>query len=347
MEPAPIDIPFQGIVEQSLAGMYVIQGEVFQYVNATFAAMFGYSRDELVGKSLKDVVAPDSREVVLRNYHRRIAGEAISLRFMCRGTHRDGSTVHLEVHGSRLFYRGRPAVVGVGINITEQVRQQEELRASRERLRELARYINTVREEQRSRIARELHDVVGGMLTSIKLDIQRIGRRSADPQIGAILAELLSLVQETIGTVRTISEDLRPGVLDHLGLVAALKVALRQFSERTETRCTLSPEDFDLELSQPRATAIYRIFQEALTNIARHADATAVAVTLAEESGLLRLDILDNGRGFSATVGTAGKSLGLVSMAERARELGGALTITDGPTGGTLLTLRVPVEDAS
>jgi PAS domain S-box-containing protein len=347
MADIPTDIPFRGIVEQSLAGIYLIQDAVFQYANATFAGIFGYSADELIGKALVEVAAPDSREEVLRNYQRRISGEASSIRFVARGEHKNGGIVHLEVHGSRVLFRGRPAVVGVAVNITEQVRQQEELRDSRERLRELASYINTVREEQRARIARELHDVVGGMLTSMKLDIQRIGRRSADPQISAIVADLLALVQESIGTVRSISEDLRPGVLDHLGLFAALKAALRQFAERTEVQCSLVPEESDLQLSQARATAIYRIFQEALTNIARHAQASAVEVRLTEAAGMLTLEIQDNGRGLAASTETAGQRIGLVSMAERARELGGRLAIGDVPAGGTLITLRVPVEDPS
>src|SRR5574338_376824 len=144
MVDVPREIPFRGIVEQSLAGIYVIQDEVFQYANATFAGMFGYSPEELIGKSLAEVAAPDSREEVLRNYRRRIAGEAPDIRFVARARHKNGSIVYLEVHGSRLLFRRRPAVVGVGINITEQVRQEAELRASRERLQELASYINTV-----------------------------------------------------------------------------------------------------------------------------------------------------------------------------------------------------------
>lgn len=337
-----LDIPFRGIVEQSLAGIYVIQDEVFQYANATFAGMMGYTPEELIGKNLSELVAPDVRDAQLANYRRRISGEVASIRFFTKGIHKDGSFVDLEVHGSRLLYRGRPAVVGVGINITEQVRQQEELRASRERLRELASYINTVREEQRSRIARELHDVVGGLLTSMKIDIQRIDRRSDDADVKAIVADLLFLVQESIGAVRQISEDLRPGVLDHLGLVAALRSALQEFARRTEIACTLVPDDFDLDLPQQRATTLYRICQEALTNIARHAGATAVTVSLARDGADLVLEIRDNGRGVSRRT-TTGKSIGLVGMSERARELGGTLTIGDAPGGGTLLALRIPL----
>ena len=343
MNEAP-DIPFRGIVEQSLAGMYVIQDEVFQYVNATFAGMLGYTPDEMTGMHLRQAVMPEMQEETVANFHRRVSGEVPSIRYTTVGRHRSGEPVHLEVHGSSVLYRGRPAVVGVGVNVTEQLRQQEALRLSRERLRELAAYINTLREEQRSRIARELHDVVGGMLTSMKLDIQRINRRSDDPELKAIVADLLHLAQESIDTVRTISEDLRPGALDHLGLSAALQAMLRQFSERTEVASQLLAEGFDAQLSQARATAAYRICQEALTNIARHAGATQVVVRLASGEGCLTVEIEDNGCGLASLTPT-GKSIGLVSMAERAREFGGNLASRPGTAGGTCLVLRLPLED--
>ena len=343
MNEAP-DIPFRGIVEQSLAGMYVIQDEVFQYVNATFAGMLGYTPDEMTGMHLRQAVMPEMQAETVANFHRRVSGEVPSIRYTTVGRHRSGEPVHLEVHGSSVLFRGRPAVVGVGVNITEQLRQQQALQQSRERLRELAAYINTLREEQRSRIARELHDVVGGMLTSMKLDIQRINRRSDDPELKAIVADLLHLAQESIDTVRTISEDLRPGALDHLGLSAALQAMLRQFSERTEVASQLLAEDFDAQLSQARATAAYRICQEALTNIARHAGATQVVVRLAGGEGCLTVEIEDNGRGL-ASLAPTGKSIGLVSMAERAREFGGSLASRPGAAGGTCLVLRLPLEE--
>lgn len=338
------DIPFRGIVEQSLAGMYVIQDEVFQYVNATFSGMLGYSPEEMCGMHLRQAVYPEMQEETVANFHRRISGEVPSIRYTTIGWHRNREPVYLEVHGSSVIYRGRPAVVGVGVNITEQRQQQEALRCSRERLRELAAYINTVREEQRARIARELHDVVGGMLTSMKLDIQRIQRRASDPDLQGIVSDLLLLAQESIDTVRTISEDLRPGALDHLGLRTALDAMLRQFSERTELACRLEAVDDDIRLSQPRATAVYRICQEALTNIARHAEARRVSVRLRCANGLLHLDIEDDGRGLVSLTPT-GKSLGLLSMAERAREFGGALRSQPGAMGGTCLTLCLPMEE--
>lgn len=339
-----IDIPFRGIVEQALAGMYVIQDEVFQYVNATFAGMLGYSREEMTGMHLSEAVYPEMLAETVANFHRRISGEVPSIRYITIGWHRDRSPVYLEVHGSSVIYRGRPAVVGVGVNITEQLQQQQALRQSREQLRELAAHINNVREEQRARISRELHDVVGGMLTSIKLDIQRIRRRSDDPGITGIVGGLLELVQESIDVVRSISEDLRPGVLDHLGLNAALHAALQQFAERTEIACQLYDHCPPLRLAPAKATAVYRICQEALTNIARHASASAVTLRLDTAPALLRVEIEDNGRGLVSLTPT-GKSIGLVSMAERAREFGGSLSTRPGSSGGTCLILQLPLNE--
>lgn len=339
-----IDIPFRGIVEQSLAGMYVIQDEVFQYVNATFAGMLGYTPEEMTGMHLRQAVYPEMQEATIANFHRRISGEEPSIRYTTIGWHRNGEPIYLEVHGSNVVFRGRPAVVGVGVNITEQLQQQEDLRLSRERLRELAAYINTMREEQRGRIARELHDVVGGMLTSMKLDIQRIQRRAEAPELQRIVGDLLVLAQESIDTVRTISEDLRPAALDHLGLRSALESMLREFSERTELACALDSDEGLIQLSQPRATAVYRICQEALTNIARHAGAMHVRVRLKCAGGCLQVEIEDDGRGLHSLTPT-GKSLGLLSMAERAREFDGELDSRPGEQGGTCLILRLPLEE--
>ena len=184
------------------------------------------------------------------------------------------------------------------------------------------------------------------MLTSMKLDIQRIQRRVNDPELQRIVSDLLVLAQESVDTVRTISEDLRPGALDHLGLRTALDLMLRQFSERTELACTLKADYGDIQLAQARATAVYRICQEALTNIARHAGATRVSVSLRASQGSLLVEIEDDGRGLASLTPT-GKSLGLLSMAERAREFGGDLSTRAGAAGGACLILRMPMEDCA
>lgn len=342
-----LDIPFRGIVEQSLAGMYVIQDEVFKYVNDTFAEMIGYTPQKMIGLHVSAVVPEESVDEVVRNYHRRVSGQDESIRFITQGVHRkDGSLVHVEVHGSRLIYRGRYAVVGVGINITDRVRREEALRHSQERLRELASYTNTVLEQQRTQIARELHDVIGGMLTSMKLDIQRIARRVSDEDLKKITTDLLELTQETIAQAREISECLRPGLLDHLGLVAALRAALQEFAERSSVMATLVSDDLDLNISKSQATSVYRICQEALTNIARHAQASEVVIRLEKFENWLSVEICDNGLGIQVLTPT-GKSIGLVSMIERARELGGSLEINSIQGSGTRLLLRIPQANES
>lgn len=337
------DIPFRGIVEQSLAGVYVIQDEVFQYVNATFAGMIGYRQDEMIGMHLLDSVIPAAQPQLMRNYRARISGEIPSIRFITQGRHKEGRAVHLEVHGTRLIYRGRPAVVGVGIDISEDVRREEELRASRESLQELAAYINTAREEQRAKIARELHDVIGGMLTTLKMEISRIARRADTPALLEMTHEALDLTRETIDTVRRLSEDLRPGVLDHLGLAAAIRSRLAQFSRASGLVCSLEPEALDIPISQPRATGAYRIFEEALTNIVRHAQAGTVRVSFRPLDDAIELLIADDGIGLPSP-GSPRRGMGLVNMAERARELGGSLNLEAPAEGGTRVRLTIPLQ---
>lgn len=344
------DIPFRGIVEQSLAGIYVIQDEVFQYVNRTFAGMLGYTQEEMIGMHLAAAVVPEVREEVMRNYHTRISGETPSIRYLAMGRHKDAHPVPLDVHGTQLIYRGRPAVVGVGIDVTERMNREHELQESRRSLQALTAHINSVREEQRGKIARELHDVIGGMLTSVKIELMRIARRVEHADLRLVAEEAMELTQETIETVRRLSEELRPSVLDHLGLAAAIRDRLEQYARSSGTRCEMAPEDLELDLSPGRATGVYRIFQESLTNIARHAQATQVQVSLElvrrDGAPWLQMKVADNGCGLALVPTPLGKTLGMASMSERARELGGELYFAPARGGGTLLTVRVPVDDA-
>lgn len=339
------DIPFRGIVEQSLAGVYVVVDERFRYVNDTFAQMFGYRPREFVGMHLKDVVTPDSVDEVLENYRLRVTGAAVpTMHYFPRCLHRDGHVVQLEVHGSFVQYRGRPALSGVAIDISDRVRHEEELRESRRQLQELAAHLNGVREEQRAVLAREVHDVLGGMLTSIKMDVARIARRADSAELGeirAIATDLASLVQETIDTARKISDELRPRILDTLGLTAALRDALDRFGARHGIRTALRSEG-EPALSARRATQCYRIFQEALTNVARHAQAGAVEVRLRCPNGSFVMELSDDGCGIDPGSMRLG-SIGMLSMSERARKIGATLSVSGGRYGGTVVTLTVPI----
>jgi signal transduction histidine kinase len=261
---------------------------------------------------------------------------------------RDGSSFHLELHASRVDCRGRPALAGVAIDVTELVRQQEELRRSHEQLRELAQRLNLAREVERQWLAREVHDVLGGMLTSVKFDLARIVRRAAGPgqeELHRIALDLVELVQETIATARSISERMRPASLELFGLAEALRQALERFGARHGV--TIGIDGVDRLPALPDATAmqVYRIVQEGLTNVARHAHASQVTLTLREHDGEFELRLADNGRGLGDAPPRPG-SIGLFSMSERAREIGGRLAVATRPEGGTEVLLHLPAPAA-
>lgn len=338
------DVPFRGIVEQSLAGMYVVLDERFMYANDTFAAMFGYARDEFIGRRMVDCVTPDSVPEVMHNYVRRIRGEVEAIHYFTKGVRKDGQIVHLELHASRVECQGRPALAGVALDVTERVRAQEELRASRERLRELAQHINAARESERARLAREVHDVLGGMLTSAKFDLSRIVRRAAQPgleELHGLSNELVTLIQETIDTARSISDELRPASLDLLGLGEALRQWLERFGARHGVEVHVTIPERPLPLTSAVATQVFRIVQEALTNVARHAQATRVELEAGADAQTFWLRLRDDGCGIGATPRRS-RAMGLFSMAERAREIGATLDVHAGPGGGTELALRRP-----
>lgn len=338
------DVPFRGIVEQSLAGVYVVLDERFMYANDTFAAMFGYARDEFIGRRMVDCVTPDSVFEVMQNYRRRISGEVQTIHYFTKGLRKDGRIVHLELHASRVACRGRPALAGVALDVTERVKAQEALRRSREKLRELARQSNKAREVERARLSREVHDVLGGMLTSAKFDLSRIVKRTSgegQDELHRIATGLMELMQETIDTARSISEEMRPISLDLLGLVAALRQALECFGARHRLAAFVYAPETPLAIDPVVATQVFRIVQEGLTNVARHAEATQVLLQIEDGADGLTLRLADNGRGIDKTEARRG-AIGLFGMAERAREIGALLEVEPLPEGGTQVLLRLP-----
>jgi signal transduction histidine kinase len=233
-------------------------------------------------------------------------------------------------------------VLGIAV-LTSMV---DRLQRSFEHLRALASRIETVREEERRRIAREIHDELGQSLTAIKIELSSLLFEWPAEQKPSKRAESITrLIDQTIESVRKISTELRPGVLDALGLVAAVEWAAEEFEARTGTRCRLDLPEDDLKIDQERATAIFRIFQETLTNIARHANATQVDIRLARENGSVSLEVHDNGIGFSGEPLSASGSLGILGMRERALLLGGEFVVRGKPNQGTLVQVRIPLLD--
>jgi signal transduction histidine kinase len=227
----------------------------------------------------------------------------------------------------------------------ERQRAEEKLRKSLDQLRALTTYLQYVREEERTRIAREVHDELGQALTGLKLDMSWLAARlvrNARP-VRAKVKTMVDHIDETIQTVRRIATELRPGILDSLGLVAALEWQANEFHSRTGIPCHVVAAVDDSQLQQQFATVFFRIYQETLTNIIRHAKATQVDVRLAEENGALVLTVKDNGRGISEEEIADTRSIGLLGMRERATLIGGEITLQGAPGKGTTMTLRVPL----
>ena len=233
---------------------------------------------------------------------------------------------------------------GLTREIAERKAIEDDLRRAQERLHAFAAHIESVREDERTRLAREFHDELGQALTGLKMDLSWLEKRlPKELEAAAVrLKSMFGLVDATIQTVRRISSALRPQVLDDVGLIGTLKWQAREFQVRTGIRCKVDLPLEELALDQARSTAAFRIFQEALANVARHAGATRVDISLRVNTDHFILKIADNGRGMSQADLRDPKSLGLLGIRERAFLLGGNVEIEGKGGKGTTVTLSIP-----
>jgi len=237
------------------------------------------------------------------------------------------------------------SIVGTVQDITERKRAEEELTYSREQLRNLSMHLQSVREEERTTIAREIHDELGQVLTALKMDLSWLDKKHrGDKSFAERTKSMLSLVDSTIQTVKRISSELRPGVLDHLGLAAAIEWQAKEFEKHTGIACDVSVDPDDMVLDRQYSTTIFRIFQEALTNVARHANATKVRISLVEKEDGISLHVEDNGKGITKKQMNNPQSFGLIGIQERVHFLNGEIRIRGTRNKGTSLTIHIPLE---
>jgi signal transduction histidine kinase len=240
------------------------------------------------------------------------------------------------VDGGRLLWDG------IAIDVTPQKRAEQELRASREELRELSSHQARVREDERATIAREIHDDIGSTLTGVKFELAWLkGRRAGDAELARHFDQMDHLVDAVIASSTRIMHNLRPGILDE-GIVAALDWQARTFSQRTGVPCVFVSSHDDIALGADSAVDVFRVCQEALNNIAKHAAASRVDVNLVAGDGELVLEVVDDGRGVASVDMAKRGHFGLRGMRERALALGGAVDVARRAHGGTAVTLRIP-----
>lgn len=231
--------------------------------------------------------------------------------------------------------------------ISDHEKSKAELLQKSRQLRELNKKIETIKEDQNVQIAREIHDELGQSLTAVNLEVNWVAKKHADnPDIVARMYEISKIVDNTIVTVRKISSDLRPRLLDQLGILPAIESLLKEFMKRTKIETEFNMPEIKVNLDNSASIIVYRILQEALTNIARHSKCTRVEVYINIENDMLKLSIIDNGTGFSyKNKINETKSLGLIGMLERAEMLRGTLEINTVENIGTEIILYVPLNN--
>ncbi len=322
------------------------RGEGIQtFVSYMWPHITGYPKEELLGMSFFNLVHPESRQTSIERHRKKMAGKSMPGLYELSIVRKDGTEVPVELTSTSTTYKGQRANVVFIRDITERKRAEEQLRGSREQLRALSAHLQSAREEERKRIAREVHDELGQVLTGLKMDLSWLGKRLLKDQ--TLLLEktkaMSGLVDNTMETVRRISTELRPGLLDDLGLIAAVEWHAEEFKRLTGIRCRITSNCDGAILDQDLSTAVFRIFQETLLNVARHTRATRVKASLMKENGSLVMEISDNGKGITREDISNPKSLGLVGMRERALLWGGEVDISGVQGKGTTVTVHIPL----
>jgi PAS domain S-box-containing protein len=312
--------------------------------------IFGYTASEMIGFSILRLIPAGRHHEEIQILEKLKRGESLRHFETVRQT-KDGRLIDISVTASPIT-DSAGKVIGVSKvarDITESRQAEKNLRDSREQMRALLARLESLREEERIRISREIHDELGQRLTVLRMRLQLMERQfeemEGSPEFNTLLdriVEMSELVDEIVRVVQEVAAQLRPGVLDKLGLGSALQYESRRFLERTGISWEVRLPETEPVVSTEVTTALFRIFQECLANIARHAHATKVETALNLEEGWVTLRVQDNGRGITEAEMADPASLGLLGMKERTALLGGKIAFQRDTEGGTIVTVRIP-----
>jgi len=316
--------------------------------NPAAEQIFGCRAADVIAQPL-DRLLPERFRALHRHHLERFGATGATMRRMgtssvLYGLRADGTEFPIDASISRIDVGGRRFFTVILRDLTERERAAQLLDRSHRELGELYSAMHDVREAERTRIARELHDELAQWLTALKMDISWLAMKLPpdQPQLAAKTGKMKALVDTTVASVRRIAADLRPPMLDDLGLVAAVENLVHDFSERAGVMVSLDVDIDGHHLHDPLATALYRMMQEALTNVARHSGASQVEVGMRIEDGILRVHVRDNGRGIGNAEAPQ-KSFGVMGIRERARTLGGVAQVFSPEAGGTVVNIEIPM----
>jgi len=311
-------------------------------VNEAAITYYGYTYEEFTVMTIKELHLPTDIPAVLSYIYGPELGTKIG---PWRHVKKDGTVMDVEISGHTLEFPGKLYRIAIINDITDRKKAEEELKKSYEQLRILSTHINQAREKERKDMARELHDELGQILTTLNMDISWIKKRLSPATANPVLSEKANamsvLIKQAIKSVQKVSAELRPVILDDFGLGPALEWAVNKFKIQTDIDVKITIGT-GIDLDGERSTQIYRIVQESLTNIARHASATKLSLRLEKEGNNIVLEIKDNGKGISDKEKTNINSFGILGMRERAAVLGGEFAINGVRGRGTTVRVKVP-----
>lgn len=338
------------LFERNLAAIFrnTLDGKILD-CNESFVRLMGYdSREEILKHSTLDFYfSPHDREKFIA----QLQEKGVLTNFEICLRRKDGSPVWTLANV--VLIKGEkdtPAIIqGTSVDITEQKKVDEELKSSRDELRSLYAHLQSVREEERTHIAREIHDELGQTLTALKMDLSWLRHKLPQNQKSLLekIKASLKLIDDTIRMVQRISTELRPGILDDLGLMAAIEWQTEGFQKRTGIKCEVTLYPDDIVVAPNLSVTIFRVLQETLTNVARHANATGVKVSLKKKASKLELKVKDNGKGITEKQISNPKSFGLIGIRERIRFWKGEAKIKGVRGKGTTVTVNMPLKDSA
>jgi PAS domain S-box-containing protein len=333
--------------EAAFEGIMIHEKGTLLEANEQYYKLFGYEPGELLGKKVLPLtVVPESLDIKTR----RTTSDGVTT-YEINGQRKNGETFLIEVRGKSLSYQGRQ-VRGVAVmDISDRKKVEKALRESEEMLRFLSSRLFLAQEEERSRLSKELHDQLGHDLVLLKSRLRSMCRKISDCQLdfNSDLEDTVGEIDRIIENVRRISRDLKPSMLEDLGLFSSVQWLVENFSKQHALEISLDMEDFDHLFPREAQISLYRIFQETLTNISKHSQATLVNVDVKKENGHIVFCVEDNGKGFELkkvmTRKFHEKGVGLTAMKERMNMLGGRFDVFSQPGKGTTIHFKLPITD--